>query len=102
MNAVMRLALALLAVFAMLSGASAGTGCPCEKRQACNDCCSVTGPGAIAPCLWSLAGGVRGADACSLLLSDGQTYGPHCRKGVCGSGAFPHEAEETWSPEAVK
>ena len=47
MNVVMRIALALLAVFAMLSGASAGTGCPCEKRQACNDCCSVTGPGAI-------------------------------------------------------
>ena len=36
------------------------------------------------------------------VCADGQTYGPHCRKGVCGSGAFPHEAEETWSPEAVK
>ena len=81
MNVVMRIALALLAVFAMLSGASAGTGCPCEKRQACNDCCSVTRPGAIHRSVVS-------PEPCRR-RARGRRRGEHARERVLGCLALP-------------
>ena len=64
------LAVVLLVVAAGAAGKD--LGCPCTKRQACNNCCHVEAP-------------------------DGKVYGPHCRRGVCGAGDFPEDPKIVWT-----
>lgn len=86
----------------LAGSAHAGTGCPCEKKQACNDCCSVE-HGTARSRSSSIMSVPTGRHVLTRRpCADGKHYGPHCRKGVCGSGAFPQEHDKKWSPETQR